>query len=44
MVAGQPIIHVYGDRPDMDGFVQIEGDLEDVFFAHIKGFNKAVEA
>jgi ABC-type multidrug transport system ATPase subunit len=44
MVAGQPIIHVYGDRPSLDGFVQIEGDLEDVFFSHIKGFNKAVEA
>ncbi len=42
MVAGQPIIHVYGDRPDLDGFAQIEGDLEDVFFSHIKGFNKAV--
>jgi len=44
MVAGQPIIHVYGDRPALDGFEQIEGDLEDVFFSHIKGFNKAVEA
>ena len=44
MVAGQPIIHVYGDRPDLDGFAQIEGDLEDVFFSHIKGFNKVVEA
>ena len=44
LVAGQPIIHVYGDRPDLDGFEQIEGDLEDVFFSHIKGFNKVVEA
>jgi ABC-type multidrug transport system ATPase subunit len=44
MVAGQPIIHVFGDRPPMEGFSQVEGDLEDVFFSHIKGFNKAVEA
>jgi ABC-type multidrug transport system ATPase subunit len=44
MVAGQPIRHVFGDRPPMEGFSQVEGDLEDVFFSHIKGFNKAVEA
>jgi ABC-type multidrug transport system ATPase subunit len=44
MVAGQPIIHVFGDEPPMDGFRQVEGDLEDVYFSHIKGFTKAVEA
>jgi ABC-type multidrug transport system ATPase subunit len=43
MVAGQPIIHVYGDRPPLDGFSPVEGDLEDVFFSHIRGFNKSSE-
>ncbi len=44
MVAGQPVIPVFGNRPPLDGFSQIEGDLEDVFFSHIKGLNQAVEA
>jgi ABC-type multidrug transport system ATPase subunit len=44
MAAGQPIIHVFGDEPPMEGFRQVEGDLEDVYFSHIKGFTKAVEA
>ena len=44
MVAGQPIIHVFGDEPPMEGFRQVESDLEDVYFSHIKGFTKAVEA
>ena len=44
MAAGQPIIHVFGDEPPMEGFRRVEGDLEDVYFSHIKGFTKAVEA
>lgn len=44
MVAGQPVIHVFGDRPPLEGFRQEAGDLEDVFFSYIKGFNKAIEA
>ena len=38
MVAGKPLAHVYSDHsPDAD-FDSIQGDLEDVFFTHIKGF------
>jgi ABC-2 type transport system ATP-binding protein len=38
MVAGKPLAHVYSDQsPDAD-FDSIQGDLEDVFFTHIKGF------
>lgn len=44
MVAGQPVVHVFGDRPPLEGFRQVEGDLEDVFFSHIKGFSKSTQA
>ena len=44
MIAGQPVIHVFGNYPHMEGFRQVEADLEDVYFSHIKGFNKAVQA
>jgi ABC-type multidrug transport system ATPase subunit len=44
MVAGQPVVHVFGDRPPLEGFMQVEGDLEDVFFSHIKGFSKSTQA
>jgi ABC-type multidrug transport system ATPase subunit len=44
MIAGQPVIHVFGNYPPMEGFRQVEADLEDVYFSHIKGFNKAVQA
>jgi hypothetical protein len=35
---------VFGNYPPMEGFRQVEADLEDVYFSHIKGFNKAVQA
>ena len=36
LVAGQPVIHVHSaDRPE-DGFVQIEPDLEDVYFQRLR--------
>jgi ABC-2 type transport system ATP-binding protein len=44
MVAGQPVVHVFGDRSPLEGFRQVEGDLEDVFFSHIKGFSKSTQA
>lgn len=44
MVAGQPVVHVFSDQQPADGFKSTEGDLEDVFFTYIKGFNKPVEA
>lgn len=37
MVAGKPLVHVFSDINPGDGFMQIDGDLEDVFFTHIKG-------
>ena len=37
MVASQPIVHVYSAEEPDDGFVQVDVDLEDVFFAHIAG-------
>lgn len=38
MVAGKPLAHVYSDQSPDAGFDSIQGDLEDVFFTHIKGF------
>lgn len=38
MVAGKPLIHVYNESAPAEGFVQTSGDLEDVFFTYIKGF------
>jgi ABC-type multidrug transport system ATPase subunit len=38
MVAGKPLVHVFSNGQPEDGFISIEGDLEDVFFTHIKGF------
>ena len=37
MVAGKPLVHVYSESNPGDGFDQINGDLEDVFFTYIKG-------
>ncbi len=37
MVAGKPLVHVFSNSNPGDGFTQIDGDLEDVFFTHIKG-------
>lgn len=41
MIAGKPMVHVYNNGEPGNNFESVEGDLEDVFFAHIKG---AVEA
>ena len=40
-IAGKPMVHVYNNGEPGNNFESVEGDLEDVFFAHIKG---AVEA
>lgn len=38
MVAGKPLVHLFSEQsPGMD-YESISGDLEDVFFTHIKGF------
>jgi ABC-2 type transport system ATP-binding protein len=39
MVAGKPLIHVFGNANPGDGFQSANVDLEDVFFTHIKGLN-----
>ena len=44
MVAGMPLIHVYGEHSPGEGFMKVEADLEDVFFTYIKGYKNAVEA
>jgi hypothetical protein len=41
MIAGKPMVHVFNENEPGNGFESVPGDLEDVFFAHIKG---AVEA
>lgn len=35
LVAGRPLIHVYSETAPGDGFVQVDPDLEDVFFSKI---------
>jgi len=35
MVAGNPLIHVLSESNPGDGFVQVEPNLEDVFFTKI---------
>jgi ABC-2 type transport system ATP-binding protein len=39
LVAGRPQIHVYADAQPEAGFVAVEPDLEDVFFASLAGLN-----
>jgi len=42
LIAGRPVIHVHSEsRPD-EGFALVEPTLEDVFFSHINGTEKAV--
>jgi len=36
LVAGQPQINVYSDAPLEEGFVQVEPDLEDVYFLQLR--------
>ena len=35
LVAGRPIVHIFSDNDPGHGFVEIEPDLEDVFFSNI---------
>lgn len=45
LVAGKPQINVFADEQPDDGFVNVEPDLEDVYFLHIRGANRpAAEA
>lgn len=37
LIAGKPLIHVYGDQNPGDGFQPVTADLEDVFFTRISG-------
>jgi len=39
LVAGRPQIHVFADAPPEEGFVAVDPDLEDVFFASLAGLN-----
>ena len=41
LVAGQPVIHVYGDDRPEEGFEQIEPDLEDVYFQRLRRHRQA---
>jgi ABC-2 type transport system ATP-binding protein len=44
LIAGRPVIHVYGEAHPQDGFVGAEASLEDVFFSHINGAFNTVAA
>lgn len=37
LVAGRPLVHIYHESDPQDGFVPVEPDLEDVFFAGLVG-------
>jgi ABC-type multidrug transport system ATPase subunit len=39
LMAGRPQIHVYADGQPDDGFIAVDPDLEDVFFASLAGLN-----
>ena len=41
MIAGNPEIHVYSETIPDPGFEPVTADLEDVYFAHILGLEKA---
>ena len=41
MIAGNPEIHVYNETIPDPGFEPVTADLEDVYFAHILGLEKA---
>lgn len=44
MVAGKPLVHVYSNEQLSDGFINIEPDLEDVYFHQISQLQPAVFA
>jgi ABC-type multidrug transport system ATPase subunit len=37
LVAGKPVIHVFSETQPEEGFVNVEADLEDVYFHRIAG-------
>lgn len=37
MFAGKPLVHIYSDTQPLNGFRQVEPDLEDVYFSKIFG-------
>ncbi|GAB2797217.1 ABC transporter ATP-binding protein [Rhabdobacter roseus] len=37
LVGGTPVLHVLADTEPGEGFVAVDGDLEDVYFSHIFG-------
>jgi ABC-2 type transport system ATP-binding protein len=37
LVAGKPLLHVYADQAQVDGFVRAEATLEDVYFSKLNG-------
>jgi len=39
LVAGKPLVHVYSDTKPGFGFLQVDPNLEDVFFSKILGIN-----
>jgi ABC-2 type transport system ATP-binding protein len=39
LVAGRPQIHVFADSAPEEGFISVDPDLEDVFFANIAGLS-----
>ncbi|MBL7975997.1 MAG: ABC transporter ATP-binding protein [Candidatus Kapabacteria bacterium] len=41
MIAGRPLVHVYSDEQLANGFIQIEPDLEDVYFHQISLLQQA---
>jgi ABC-type multidrug transport system ATPase subunit len=41
LLAGRTLVHVYSDDDPGDGFEQIQGELEDVYFATIAGRHQA---
>lgn len=44
MIAGKPLVHVYSDEQLSDGFVNIEPDLEDVYFHQISMIQQPPES
>ena len=39
LVGGKPFIHVFSEEPPGEGFSPAIADLEDVFFAKLRGLN-----
>jgi ABC-2 type transport system ATP-binding protein len=41
LVGGQPVIHLFSETSPEEGFVQVEPDLEDVYFQRLRQHAKA---